>query len=175
MDRQMSLVPVERIERAILLIRGQKVLLSQQLAELYGVETKVLNQAVARNRERFPDDFMFQLSREELENLKSQIVTSSWGGVRTPPYAFTEQGVTNIYVNGLWDDQYNVTLTYSIRTSYRTPQRSCFINFLWCIAAERELCSKKLLCFSIFRGAERSGISPPQATLGYWSEARGLG
>ena len=88
-----ALIPMERIEKAIFLIRGEKVLLSQHLAELYGVETKVLNQAVARNRERFPDDFMFQLSAEELENLKSQFVTSSWGGIRTPPYAFTEQGV----------------------------------------------------------------------------------
>ena len=88
-----NVIPLERIERSIFLIRGQKVLLSQQLAELYGVETKVLNQAVARNRERFPDDFMFQLSKEELENLKSQIVTSSWGGARIAPYAFTEQGV----------------------------------------------------------------------------------
>jgi hypothetical protein len=88
-----NFIPIERIERAILLIRGEKVLLSQQLAELYGVETKVLNQAVARNQERFPRDFMFQLSRDEFENLKSQFVTSSWGGIRTLPYAFTEQGV----------------------------------------------------------------------------------
>jgi hypothetical protein len=93
MDGHVNLIPLERIERAILFIRGQKVLLSQQLAELYGVETKVLNQAVARNRERFPDDFMFQLNKKELGNLKSQIVTSSWGGLRTSPYAFTEQGV----------------------------------------------------------------------------------
>ena len=93
MEGQMSLVTAERIERAIFVIRGQKVLLSQQLAELYGVDTKVLNQAVMRNQERFPDDFMFQLSMDELEILKSQIVTSSWGGVRTLPYAFTEQGV----------------------------------------------------------------------------------
>jgi hypothetical protein len=100
-----ALVPVDRIERAILLIRGQKVLLDEDLAELYGVETKVLNQAVRRNAERFPEDFMFQLTPEELENLRSQIVTSRcydpsekshalpWGGRRTPPYAFTEQGV----------------------------------------------------------------------------------
>jgi hypothetical protein len=68
-------------------------MLSQHLAELYGVSVKVLNQAVSRNRERFPDDFMFQLKLDELENLKSQIVTSSWGGSRVPPFAFTEQGV----------------------------------------------------------------------------------
>jgi hypothetical protein len=69
------------------------VLLDSDLAELYGVETRVLNQAVARNRARFPEDFMFQLSPEEFGDLKSQFVTSSWGGRRTAPYAFTEQGV----------------------------------------------------------------------------------
>ena len=88
-----SITP-QNIERHILLIRGQKVMLSTGLAELYEVESKVLNQAVKRNIERFPDDFMFQLNAEEYGNLKSQIVTSSWGGARRArPYAFTEQGV----------------------------------------------------------------------------------
>ena len=87
-------IPPERIERRILLIRGQKVMLSTDLAELYGVAPRVLVQAVKRNQERFPDDFMFQMTRAELANLKSQIVTSSWGGARrATPYAFTEQGV----------------------------------------------------------------------------------
>lgn len=81
------------IEKHILLIRGQKVLLDTALAELYGVETKVLLQAVKRNIDRFPDDFMFQLTKQEFTNLRSQTVTSSWGGRRTAPYAFTEQGV----------------------------------------------------------------------------------
>jgi hypothetical protein len=80
-------------ERRILLIRKQRVILGQHLAELYGVPVKVLNQAVRRNCERFPDDFMFQIDSVELDNLKSQIVTSSWGGSRVSPYAFTEQGV----------------------------------------------------------------------------------
>jgi hypothetical protein len=80
-------------EQNILLIRKQRVMLSHDLARRYGVPVKVLNQAVRRNRERFPDDFMFQLDNVELDNLKSQIVTSSWGGARVPPYAFTEQGV----------------------------------------------------------------------------------
>jgi len=85
---------VERVEARILLLRGQRVMLSTHLAELYGVEPKVLVQAVKRNAPRFPGDFMFQLSREEFTNLKSQIVTSSWGGLRrATPYAFTEQGV----------------------------------------------------------------------------------
>ncbi|MBI3461771.1 MAG: ORF6N domain-containing protein [Planctomycetes bacterium] len=87
------LIPAERIERSILLIRGHKVLLDSDLAELYGVHTKVLNQAVKRNHDRFPRDFMFQLSPQEFADLKSQFVTSNWGGRRTPPYAFTEQGV----------------------------------------------------------------------------------
>ena len=87
-------IPIERVERLILLLRGEKVLLGQQLAELYGVPAKVLIQAVKRNRSRFPEDFMFQLSRKKLDNLKSQFVTSSWGGMRRAlPYAFTEQGV----------------------------------------------------------------------------------
>lgn len=88
-----SLIPMERIERAILLVRDEKVILDQDLAELYGVETRVLVQAVKRNIDRFPADFMFQLNDEEFSDLKSQIVRSSWGGRRTAPYAFTEQGV----------------------------------------------------------------------------------
>lgn len=84
---------IEPIAHRILLIRGHKVLVSNDLADLYGVEHRVLMQAVKRNIERFPDDFMFQISDTEWENLKSQFVTSSWGGVRKMPYAFTEQGV----------------------------------------------------------------------------------
>jgi hypothetical protein len=75
------------------MIRDEKVMLDADLAAMYGVETRVLVQAVKRNINRFPDDFMFQLNMDEFRNLKSQIVTSSWGGRRKPPYAFTEQGV----------------------------------------------------------------------------------
>ena len=74
-------------------IRGLKVMLDRDLAEMYGVETRVLNQAVKRNADRFPEDFMFQLNDEEWDNLKSQFVISRWGGVRKLPYAFTELGV----------------------------------------------------------------------------------
>lgn len=84
----------EKVLRAIVLVRGQKVILDRDLAELYGVLTKVLLQAVKRNKERFPSDFMFRLSKRDASNLRSQIVTSSsWGGRRSVPYAFTEQGV----------------------------------------------------------------------------------
>jgi hypothetical protein len=94
MSKDRSLIPIERLERSILLIRGQKVMLSSDLAELYQVEPRVLVQAVKRNIVRFPEDFMFQLTEEEFSNLKSQFVISSWGGLRRArPYAFTEQGV----------------------------------------------------------------------------------
>lgn len=89
-----ALIPVERIEKHIFFLRREKVMLSKDLAELYQVEPRVLIQAVKRNIERFPKDFMFQLSKREFADLKSQIVTSSWGGLRrATPYAFTEQGV----------------------------------------------------------------------------------
>lgn len=87
--------PIERIENRILLVRGQKVLLDADLAALYGVETRTLNQAVKRNAERFPADFMFRLSAAELEDWRSQVVMSDPGakmGLRRPPFAFTEHG-----------------------------------------------------------------------------------
>ncbi len=94
MEKQ-SLIPVERIERSILLIRGHKVMLDSDLAELYGVTTKRLNEQVKRNLSRFPDDFMFQLTESETYVLRSQYATSKKGrgGRRYLPYVFTEQGV----------------------------------------------------------------------------------
>jgi len=88
-----SLLSEETIANKIYFIRNQKVMLDRDLAILYGIETKVLNQAVKRNMSRFPEDFMFQLTEIEFQNLKSQFVTSSWGGTRKLPYAFTEHGV----------------------------------------------------------------------------------
>ena len=90
-----SVVPAEQIERKIYRIRGHKVMLDSDLAELYGVKTKVLLQAVKRNIQRFPLDFMFQLNNQEVMSLRSQIVTSKSGrgGRRYQPYVFTEQGI----------------------------------------------------------------------------------
>ena len=88
-----ELIPEELIEHKIFLLRSQKIMLSIHLAKLYGLEIRSLVQAVKRNTERFPEDFMFQLTEIEYTNLKSQFVISSWGGRRHPPYAFTEQGV----------------------------------------------------------------------------------
>ncbi|OGC81433.1 MAG: DNA-binding protein [Candidatus Abawacabacteria bacterium RBG_16_42_10] len=90
---ELVFVPIEIVQNQILVIRGKKVMLDRDLAVLYGVETKVLNQAVKRNRERFPDDFMFQLSVIEANGLRSQFVTSKKGGYTRLPFAFTEQGV----------------------------------------------------------------------------------
>ena len=91
--RPQSLIPIERIATQIYSLRRQKVMLDFDLAKLYGVSTRALNQAVTRNREQFPEDFMFQLSKEEFEYLRSQIVISSWGGRRYPPRAFTQEGI----------------------------------------------------------------------------------
>ena len=88
-----ALVAEQKILNRIYVVRGEKVMLDRDLAEMYGVETKAFNQSVKRNTERFPKDFMFNLNEKEWKNLKSQIVTSSCGGTRYRPNVFTEQGV----------------------------------------------------------------------------------
>jgi hypothetical protein len=94
-DKNEMMIPEEVIMSKILLVRGVKVMLDRDLAQLYEVETRALNQAVRRNEKRFPEDFMFQMSKEEMENWKSQIVISNREkmGLRKPPFVFTEQGV----------------------------------------------------------------------------------
>jgi hypothetical protein len=88
-----AVFPSERIEKTILLLRGHKIILDRDLAAMYGVSTRDLNRAVSRNLDRFPDDFMLQLTRPEFNDLKFQFGTSSWGGTRKLPRAFTEQGI----------------------------------------------------------------------------------
>jgi hypothetical protein len=90
------IIPNEVITNKIYFIRNQKVMLDRDLALLYAVETKKINQQVKRNISRFPENFMFQLDETEYENLKSQIVTSSWGGTRKSPYVFTEHGILQL-------------------------------------------------------------------------------
>ncbi len=94
MTKNRSLIPAERIEQSILLIRGQKVILDSDLAELYGVTTARLNEQVKRNRSRFPEDFVFRLNKNEFDNLISHFATSrlKWGGRRKLPLVFTEHG-----------------------------------------------------------------------------------
>jgi len=109
-----ALVPRERIEQTILLIRGHNVMLDSDLAQLYGVTVGRLNEAVKRNEDRFPSDFMFQLTRAEFENLKSQIAISSskWGGRRHAPYVFTEQGVAMLssVLRSKWAIEVNIAI-----------------------------------------------------------------
>ena len=92
--QQLEIIDEKKLEDMIYVIRGQKVMLDFELAKIYGYETKYLNRQVKRNADKFDDDFMFQLSKEEIDYLvRCQNVTSSWGGTRKPPYAFTEQGI----------------------------------------------------------------------------------
>ena len=105
-----------QIQNLIYEIRGQKVMLDSDLATLYQVQTKVLNQAVKRNLKRFPSDFMFQLTKEEFLNLKSQFVTSSWGGVRKMPYVFTEQGVAML--SGLLNSDIAIAVNIKIMRAF---------------------------------------------------------
>jgi ORF6N domain. len=113
------------IQSKIHTIRGQKVILDRDLAALYGVETKVLNQAVKRNMERFPSDFMFQLTENEWECLRSQIVTSNKGGRRYLPYAFTEQGVAML--SGLLNSDVAIEMNIAIMRAF-VATRHLLIN-----------------------------------------------
>ena len=130
------------IETLIYEIRGQKVMLDRDLAKMYGVETKVLNQAVKRNMKRFPEDFMFQLTPEEYDILKSRFVTSSWGGTRKLPYVFTEQGLAML--SGLLNSDVAIKVNIAIMRTFvairnylYTTQR--FTSELEAIKAKLEL------------------------------------
>ena len=107
---------LQPIQEKICEIRGQRVMLDRDLAILYHVPTGALNQAVKRNAKRFPIDFMFQLTPQEFTNLKSQIVTSSWGGVRKMPYAFTEQGVAML--SGLLNSDIAINANIAIMRAF---------------------------------------------------------
>ena len=157
-----SVIPIERIEQRIFLLRGQKVMLSPHLAELYGVEPRVLMQAVKRNLERFPDDFMFQLAPQEVRSSRSQIVTLKQGqNIKYLPYAFTEQGVAMLssVLHSRRAIRVNVEI---IRT---------FIRLRQLLASRADLAAKlgemEKKCdaqFKIVFDAIRHLVSPPTAT-----------
>lgn len=129
-----DLVPAEYVERRILELRGTKVILDSDLAGLYGVETKRLNEQVKRNSERFPSDFVFQLTQEEFENLRSQSATSSraHGGRRTPPYVFTEHGA--IMVANVLNSQRAIEMSVFVVRA--------FVRLRGILATHKELASK---------------------------------
>jgi hypothetical protein len=118
--RSKILIADNRILRTIMGVRGEKVILDSNLAELYGVETRRLNEQVRRNIHKFPDDFMFQLTKEEFDSLKSQIATSSsgWGGRRKPPLVFTEHGALQA-ANVLNSKQANKMSVFIVRAFVR--------------------------------------------------------
>jgi hypothetical protein len=115
-----AVIPEEKILKIIILVRGKKVILDSDLAKLYGVETRRLNEQVRRNSEKFPDDFMFQLTKDEFDNLKSQFATSSsgWGGRRKLPFVFTEHGALQA-ANVLNSSQANKMSVFIVRTFVR--------------------------------------------------------
>jgi hypothetical protein len=134
-------IPDEIITNKIYLVRDKKVMLDEDLAELYGVTTGNLNKAVSRNIARFPDDFMFQLTKEEFDNLFFQTGTSSWGGRRKPPYAFTEQGVAML--SGILHSERAITVNIQIMRVF-TKVREILMDNL-SIRLEIEQIKKTLL------------------------------
>lgn len=115
------MVDLQLIQSKIYEIRGQRVMLDFDLAELYQVETRVLNQAVKRNAERFPEDFMFRLNPEEWRILKSQFVISSWGGSRKQPSAFTEQGLAML--SGILSSRIAIQVNINIMRAFVAIRR----------------------------------------------------
>jgi len=161
MDGQITLVPMERIERAIIVVRGEKVMLDSELAEIYGVETKALNRAVKRNESRFPSDFMFQLTPEEAESLRCQTGTSNEGrgGRRYLPYAFTEHGALML-ANVLNSERAAQTSVQVVRA---------FVKLRQMLASNAELARKLAAMekkydaqFKVVFDAIRQLMSPPE-------------
>lgn len=134
-------IPDEIISNKIFVVRGKKILFDKDLAYLYDVSTGNLNKAVKRNIKRFPDDFMFQLTQNEFENLKFQIGTSSWGGTRKLPYAFTEQGVAML--SGVLNSDRAISVNIQIMRIF-SKIREIFTDTL-SIKLEIEEIKKKLM------------------------------
>ena len=121
-----DLIPIENITGLIYLIRGQRVMLDRDIAELYGVETKRLKEQVKRNIERFPEDFMFELSIREYENLRSHFATSSWGGTRYIPMAFTEHGI--LMISSVLKNDKAVQVNIQIMRAFMKMRQMIFDN-----------------------------------------------
>jgi len=117
---------IQQIQSKIFEIRGHKVMLDNDLSDMYGVPTKVLNQAVKRNISRFPGDFMFQLTKEETQNLRSQFVTSSWGGSRYLPTVFTEHGVAML--SSVLRSEVAIQINIAIIRAFVTIRQAIAVN-----------------------------------------------
>ena len=117
---------INQIQRKIYEIRGQRVMIDRDLATMYGVETKRLNEQIKRNKKRFPEDFMFQLTMFEFENLKSQFATSSWGGTRKLPYVFIELGVAML--SSVLNSDTAIEINMAIMRAFVTIRQSIVIS-----------------------------------------------
>ena len=163
-------LPAEVIEKKILLIRGHKVMLDRDLAELYGVETKNLNKAVTRNINRFPEDFMFQLTGDEFADLKFHFGTSSWGGTRKLPRAFTQEGIAML--SGILKSDRAINVNIAIMRA--------FVKLREMLASNKEL-AKRLddmeqkydKQFKVVFDAIRALMTPPDKSKGKIGFKRG--
>ena len=158
-----ALLPVERIETVIFYARGERVILDADIAVLYGVETKALVRAVKRNMDRFPQDFMFQLTPEEVSNLRYQFGTSSWGGRRYLPYAFTEQGVAML--SGVLRSEQAVKVNVEIMRAFVRLRR--MVNEQAELARKLEALEERYdEQFKVVFDALRELMAPPEETEG---------
>jgi len=163
MSQTPSLIPTERIERAILLIRGEKVMLDSDLAELYGVETRALNQAVKRNASRFPEDFMFQLTAEEAKAVRcsrsQSVILKRGGNIKYLPHAFTEHGALML-ANVLNSERAAQTSVLVVRAFVRLRQ---LLSSNAELARKLEALEKKYDAqFKVVFDAIRQLMSPPE-------------
>jgi hypothetical protein len=153
-----SIIPIERIRQSILMIRGFKVMLDRDLASLYGVETRVLNQAVKRNIKRFPPDFMFQLTREEIRNISQFVICSSDFKHASRAYAFTEQGVAML--SGILNSDRAIEVNVAIMRTF-VQLRNILASHEDLARKLNELEKKYDEQFSIVFDAIRQIMSPP--------------
>ncbi len=160
-DMGSSIIPQQIIENKILFIRGKKVMLDRDLAILYGVETRALNQAIRRNIKRFPEDFMFQLTKEEMEIWKSQIVISNKEkmGLRKRPYAFTENGVAML--SSVLNSERAVTVNIQIMRTF-TKLREMLLTHKELARRLGDLEKKYDTQFKVVFDAIRQLMTPPE-------------
>ena len=175
--REKSIIPSGHIEGLILLLRGQKVIIDSDLAQLYGVTTSRLNEQVKRNKHRFPADFMFQLSRDEFTNLKSQFATSSsgWGGRRKLPYAFTEHGA--IMAASVLNTKRAVAVSvYVVRAFIKLRQMLMpykeLMQKLGRIEKKLQAYDEQIAALSAIRQLMSSIEKKPKEPIGFLSEAK---
>jgi len=176
-SREGALVPTERIVQAFLVLRGERVLLDEDLAEFYGVETRALNQAVTRNAGRFPDDFAFRLTPEEWDHLRSHpVISSRWGGRRYPPRAFTEQGVAML--SSVLRSEWAVAVNVGIMRAFVRQRRLLASNEdlaarLDELAARADLTDARFEeVFALFEALLAPEV-PPERRIGFHPEGDG--